>query len=230
MPCGDQQIDMLLPTRKLLGHRFLQLEILNCCKNRSVSTSIRRHSITSKDDSSMPITDHGDFKTIYKLNHMRYIAVFSRMKVKQTALMLAGCGAMWYSVLNGSQQSFLVTTSVTIGAGLAVIVLFLISHFSRRLIGIAWLDKSNTKLKIAYLDFWGKRIDKIIPIEHVTQLGDIKQNSRNLLLKMRVRNEPEYYFYSLRGCIVHDKKLFSSVFGARAYKIYEEYLKTKKQT
>lgn len=112
-------------------------------------------------------------------------------------------------------------TIVTVGAALAALVLFSIAHFSKRLIGIVWLDKSRKNVKIAHLTFWGSRRDVVYPVSSLSESGDFKEDNRNIFLKSQVRGTKEYYYYGLWGAIVYKPQEFIHVFGMPSYRLYK---------
>lgn len=151
---------------------------------------------------------------------MKLIAILSRMKVSQTITMGCICASMWTTDIF-SDVSPETMTIVTVGATLATLVLFSIAHFSKRLIGIVWLDKTRQNVKIAHLTFKGSRRDVVYPVSSLSESGDFKEDQRNIFLKLQVRGTKDYYYYALQGAVLHKPHDFIHVFGMPSYRLFK---------
>lgn len=200
----------------------------NSLRHSAMKSNVRTKSMKTLEryikEKQLPVGDHGEYVTIYKYRYIKPIGMLSRMKVSQTVLLTFVCvGAWtWNVVGDGVSQNGMICASVA--AALSITVLFMIAHFSRRLIGIVWLDRTSKNVKIAHLTFWGRRRDAVYPIASLSEAGDFKEDSRNLFLKIKVRGSEQYYYYSVRrGAVVEKPNAFVHVFGRTPYNLYKLY-------
>jgi hypothetical protein len=93
-----------------------------------------------------------DFRTVYKFPYVRGVGLINRLKLYQTAL-----------------------TSVTV-PGVTVLnqlgVTSSDSYFSNRLVGIVYLNEKENLVKLAYLDFWGKRKELVVPANDIVPFSE----------------------------------------------------------
>lgn len=213
--------------------------LINCCLHGSVKPLFTRlfekrimleplnkqcrriyQSQTVLQQLSMPKGDHENFILLYKFKYIRAAAMLSRLKLAQTSFFCisstVACCLAHLEYMPWKEASILCGA-----AGFGVVVLFLISHFCRRLIGLIWINNEKNFLKIAYLDFWGRRKDKILPIMSVAELSEINQNPKNIFLRMQLRDRREFYYFTFLGGEVLHRKNFSYVFGKTSSKYHK---------
>ncbi|XP_035751742.1 transmembrane protein 186 [Egretta garzetta] len=81
-----------------------------------------------------------------------------------------------------SQKVFLYTTGIAVFAGA---MLYSMSYFFRRIIGLIYLNESGRTVKVAHLTFWGRRNDIYCPIETVVTLDEAGDSKGELLLQFK---------------------------------------------
>uniref|UniRef100_A0A8C1PIT5 Transmembrane protein 186 n=1 Tax=Cyprinus carpio TaxID=7962 RepID=A0A8C1PIT5_CYPCA len=97
-------------------------------------------------------------------------------------------------------------------AGFAVIMLYSISHYFRRVAGMMYLDSTRTVLKVSHLSFWGHRRD--IYSTDVMTLGESGDTKGELILGLKRYSRSDTLYFSSRLGRMVDKNAFEKVFGS----------------
>ncbi|KAM4611561.1 transmembrane protein 186 [Polymixia lowei] len=149
---------------------------------------------------------------IYTLPHIKVLRAVSRLKLLQTGITLVILPPVYYLYLQGDVSSFLVsyTTGIALFAG---IMLYTASHFLRKVVGMMYLDSSQTTLKVSHLTFWGRRHDVYLPVSDVMTIGDTGDSVGEPILKLKRYSSPQTMYFSTRFGRVVDRQAFEQVFG-----------------
>lgn len=149
---------------------------------------------------------------IYTLPHIKLLRAVSRLKLLQTAFTVVILPPVFYLYLHGDVPLFLVsyTTGVAVFAG---VMLYTASHFFRRVVGMMYLDPSQTTLKVSHLTFWGRRHDIYLPVSDVMTISDTGDSVNETILRLKTYSSAETFFFSTRFGRVVDKQGFEKVFG-----------------
>ncbi|XP_040891719.1 transmembrane protein 186 isoform X3 [Toxotes jaculatrix] len=102
------------------------------------------------------------------------------------------------------------TTGIALFAG---VMLYTASHFFRRVVGMMYLDPSQTTLKVSHLTFWGKRHDIYLPVSDVMTIGDTGDSANETILKLKRYSSPQTLYFSMHFGRVMDRQGFEKVFG-----------------
>ncbi|CAK6974568.1 transmembrane protein 186 isoform X2 [Scomber scombrus] len=153
------------------------------------------------------------YNMIYKLPHIKLLSALSRLKLIQTAITVVILPPVIFLYLQGDISSFLVgyTTAIALFAG---IMLYTASHFVRRVVGIMYLDPSQTTLKVSHLTFWGRRHDIYLPVSDVMTISDTGDTANETILKLKRYSSPETLYFSPYFGRVVDQQGFEKVFGS----------------
>lgn len=153
------------------------------------------------------------FRLIYRFPGIKYCRAVSRLKLLQTALTVAALPPLWLLGWQNhvTQAQCLYSTGI---AGFAAVMLYGMSFYLRRIIGLMYLNEDGTLLRVAHLTFWGKRRDIDCPVETVMTLSDIGESSGQFLLQFRQHGREEFFYFTLRFGQVLDPEGFVKVFGA----------------
>ncbi|XP_065368508.1 transmembrane protein 186 [Calliphora vicina] len=161
-----------------------------------------------------PSTNDDEWRIIYRLPLIRMASAFNRVKVP-------------YGMLNGitipavfalEQASQLPpTTAVLVGAvGVTTwCTLAISSLFIRNLIGIIYINDNNDKLKLAYVDYWGKRHDVCVELADVVPEGEKSKASKFDFYQSLCLYSDDKVNYRLlnRFGMIEDPETFASIFG-----------------
>lgn len=152
------------------------------------------------------------YTLIYRLPYIKLFKAVSRLKLLQTGITLVILPPVYYFYLQGVVSLFLVGYSSGI-ALFAGVMLYVASHFLRRVVGLMYVDSTQTTLKVSHLTFWGKRSDLFIPVSDVMTIADTGDSTSETILKLKTYSSPQtFYFSPYYGNIV-DKVQFEKVFG-----------------
>ncbi|KAJ1097864.1 hypothetical protein NDU88_002980 [Pleurodeles waltl] len=162
-------------------------------------------------DSSVPVTAD-QFKLIYRFPGIRFCRTLSRLKLMQTSITLILLPPVYYLYWLGD----LSYTSTVYSTGIAVfatVMLYSISYYLRRIIGMMYLNEAGTIIKVSHLTFWGQRNDRVLPVENVMALTETGDNQNEILLQFKQYNSPEVLYFTVRFGQIMDKNKFVHVFG-----------------
>ncbi|XP_047570514.1 transmembrane protein 186 [Lutra lutra] len=157
-------------------------------------------------------TDAEQFRMVYRFDAIRVFKYLSRLKVTQTALTLLALPPGFY----GYSHGFVTLGNLCLAggvAGFALAMLFWMSHFFRRLVGILYVNEAGTVLRVAHLTFWGRRQDTDWPVAHVIPLTESKDRPQELFVCIQQYGGKQTFYLSLRYGRVLDRERFTQVFG-----------------
>uniref|UniRef100_A0A8C0GVH9 Transmembrane protein 186 n=1 Tax=Chelonoidis abingdonii TaxID=106734 RepID=A0A8C0GVH9_CHEAB len=162
-------------------------------------------------DSSM-IENKEQFQLVYKFPGIKYCRIFSRMKLLQTALTIVILPPVYHLYLQEQvSQGFVLYVTGT--ACFAATMLYGISYFLRRMIGLMYLNEAGTMVKVAHLTFWGRKKEIYCPVENVMTLGDTGDTKNEVLLQFKQHNSTQVLYFTLRFGHIVDKQKFAQIFG-----------------
>ncbi|NXG77054.1 TM186 protein, partial [Baryphthengus martii] len=153
-----------------------------------------------------------EFKLVYRFPGIKYCRVLSRLKLLQTATTMVMLPPICYLYLQGqvSQDILLYTTGLAFFAGA---MLYGMSYFFRRIIGLIYLSETGDTVKVAHLTFWGRRNDIYCPKETVMTLGDVGDSKGELLLQFKRYNSTDTLYFTIKYGQIVDKRKFTQIFG-----------------
>ncbi|XP_074554803.1 transmembrane protein 186 [Halichoeres trimaculatus] len=212
--------------------RRLKFPILSCSRGSCLLTGRVLSSVQPHSAASRPVQQnlHGPlipkytslvrysdlsalkFTMIYTLPHIKFLRAVSRLKLLQTGLTLVILPPVYVLYFLGDVPLFLVsyTTGIAVFAGA---MLYVASHFFRRVVGMMYLDESQTTLKVSHLTFWGKRNDIFLPVPDVMTTADTGDTRNETILKLKTYSSPQTFYFSTYYGRVVDRKGFEKVFG-----------------
>ncbi|XP_061577626.1 transmembrane protein 186 [Cololabis saira] len=153
------------------------------------------------------------YSVIYTLPHIKLLRAISRLKLFQTVITGLILPPVYVLYFQGDASIFLVSyaTGIAVFAG---VMLYTASHFFRRVVGMMYLDQSQTMLKVAHLTFWGKRQDFYLPVSDVMTIADTGDSAKETIQKFKRYSTPETLYFSTHFGRVVDKQGFEKVFGS----------------
>ncbi|CAN9510089.1 unnamed protein product [Ophioblennius macclurei] len=219
--------------RSLLLSRSVS-RILSCTRGPCLLTartppSLQRHSLTgypaiqqglrgSPIPKITPLVRCSDLATdkytvIYKLPYINHLRAVSRLKLLQTGITAVILPPVYVLYFQGSVPFSLVgyTTGIALFAG---VMLYALSHFFRRVVGMMYLDSSQTTLKVSHLSFWGKRRDIFLPVLDVMTIADTGDAPNETILKLKRYSSTDTLYFSTYFGRVVDRHKFEKVFGS----------------
>ncbi|XP_065706356.2 transmembrane protein 186 [Patagioenas fasciata] len=153
-----------------------------------------------------------DFKLVYRFPGIKYCRVVSRLKLLQTATTALTLPPVCYLYLQDqvSQNILLYTTGLALFAGA---MLYGMSYFFRRIIGLIYLSETGRTVKVAHLTFWGRRNDIYCPIETVMTLDETGDSKGELLHQFKRYNSKEILYFTIKFGQILDRQKFTQIFG-----------------
>ncbi|KAG8558422.1 hypothetical protein GDO81_016986 [Engystomops pustulosus] len=178
-------------------------------------SSDRKQQIDSSgfSTSSPPQTDDSTkFTLIYKFPGIQFCRAVSRLKLVQTTLTVLILPPVYYYYFQGHITHFSVmySTGTALCAGL---MLYGLSYYLRRLIGMMYVDEDLTTLKVSHLTFWGNRRNLFVPIEDIKPLSETGDSKVETLRQFARYSGPDILYFTTRYGQVLDREKFTMVFG-----------------
>ncbi|KAG7266941.1 hypothetical protein CRUP_019859 [Coryphaenoides rupestris] len=189
------------------------------CSSRQPGLTSVQHGLRGPHLHQVPrLANYSDVSTeeyslIYRLPHIKILAVVSRLKLIQTGITVAILPPVYYFNFYGDLPLSLVgyTTGIAVLAGA---MLYTASHFLRKVVGMMYLDSAQTTLKVSHLTFWGRRHNVFLPVSDVMTLGDTGDSLTETILKLKRHSNADTMYFSLSYGRIIDKQAFEKVFGS----------------
>lgn len=151
-----------------------------------------------------------EWRPIYKLPIMGTLSAFSKIKIYQLGLTVIAAPssfALEYLGILPTGVGVVVTALGVTGS----MTLFGLSLLSRNLIGFIYLNPTNTKIKISYLDYWGKRQNIELTTEDVIPSPSTRYSFASRI-QTKSRNGKSYTLLRKFGYII-EGEWFDYYFG-----------------
>ncbi len=151
------------------------------------------------------------FNCVYQFRYINYLRLFSRIKIYQTGLSIfsaIGSVVANEAKLIGDLNSLLYLNGAMV---FAVIMLFVISRQTVKMVGRLYLSDDGTRVLISHLNFFGKRRDIQIDLDDVEPLSSLEELGEKFL-KLKLKDFDGHMIISLPLGIVYDKNGFLKVF------------------
>ncbi|XP_015732553.1 transmembrane protein 186 [Coturnix japonica] len=153
-----------------------------------------------------------EFRVVYRFPGIKYCRLLSRLKLLQTATTLLVLPPVCYLHLQQQlpQAVLLYTAGIAV---FAAVMLYGMSYFFRRIIGLIYLSESGRTVKVSHMTFWGRRNDICCPLETVMTLDEVGDARGELLLRFRRYNSTEVLYFTIKYGQIVDRQKFMQIFG-----------------
>ncbi|XP_036595439.1 transmembrane protein 186 [Trichosurus vulpecula] len=180
------------------------------CKMQIPSLYVGRPVSTTPDKPSAMETEK--FQMIYRFPGIRFCGSLSRVKILQTGITVVILPLSYYWYIQGliPLDSLYFTGGI---ANVALAMLYWISHFFRRLVGILYMNEAGTVLRVAHLTFWGRRQDTYCPVANIIPVSETSEHPFDVFLKIQQYDGDQTFYLTLRFGHILDRKRFAQVFG-----------------
>ncbi|XP_034478927.1 transmembrane protein 186 [Drosophila innubila] len=156
-----------------------------------------------------------DWRPIYQLPMIRLIAAFNRLKIYQAAVTAAGTPLAFGLVQAGQVSGEALGICTAIGVS-GLITLTLGSVVASNVIGFIYINDQQDQLKLAYVDFWGRRKETLVDIEDLLPDWELKRKTMRLgfyqPICLRTDKKQRYKLLQRFG-IITDPLIFEGLFG-----------------
>lgn len=202
--------------QRLYSAQFLRFPVSYCVvKTRHYATKQNPTSTTTNAErSSLLGAAFTDWRPIYRLPLIRLVAAFNRLKVYQAIVTAAGTPLILALQNAGHVSGEALGIYAAIGVS-GLMTLSLGSFVTSNLIGFIYINDQEDQLKLAYVDFWGRRKESLVDIEDL--LPDWEPKSKRRLgfyqpICLRTDEKQRYKLLHRFG-VVTDPLLFEGLFG-----------------
>jgi hypothetical protein len=119
-------------------------------------------------------------------------------------------GAYLYEA--GMLSGYSVSTFLGI-ASLATVMLYIMSTFFRRIVGIISFNSKENLVRISHLTFWGHRKDRTVNLSQIVPLSDMSVKPNDIFQEIRFYDDPlRFYWFHRHGKNTNPAAL-QSLFG-----------------
>ena len=197
------------------GGRFMKLP-LGCCfsgsansgQNGEKSSSAHRAAQTALSDDYENML----FTKFYRFPYIVHVRAVSRLKLYQTCVTVVMIPLMGVYCALGKADISSMYMAISV-ATFATVMLFAISAYTRRLIGILSFNEAEDIVKVSRLTFWGNRRDIYLPLQSIIPLSEMTGNSEDIYTKFCRYDSDEVLYISLRFGGIEDKDKFIKALG-----------------
>ncbi|XP_053696321.1 transmembrane protein 186 [Sabethes cyaneus] len=113
-----------------------------------------------------------------------------------------------------SEICSIMTSQICGSLGLSsTLTLLLFSYFTNNLVGYVYTDERLLHVKISYVDFHGKRQDRVYPIDEIVPRTELGRSLFKFYFPVKNPNNTEVYKLIHRYGQIYDVQAFSTVFG-----------------
>ncbi|XP_046665397.1 transmembrane protein 186 [Homalodisca vitripennis] len=156
------------------------------------------------------------YKEIYRFPAIKVGYTLHKLKWYQTLLTAAAVPISGMLYVGGFIEPVWIFNVIFSGV-LVTLNLYGYAMLFNRAIGFIYLNKDETTVKIAYLDYWGKRVDMEIPVEEVVPLSESPRPLNGMVFKQIVFYSDDHLklkLYLRHGKVTNEDG-FDQVFGSR---------------
>lgn len=164
------------------------------------------------------VSNDQNFAPIYKFPYIVPATAICRLKLYQTGITIAMVPSTFVLYGAGIATMSQCQTAFAVSC-FACTILYVMSSFFRRLVGIMYLNNNRDTLKIAHLTFMGKRRDVLVPVEDIVPFADIGDLSNKVYYPLKFYSTDQYYYYIVRYGGILEPDLFKFVFGGEIIKM-----------
>lgn len=157
------------------------------------------------------------FDPVFLSPHIGTIRFFTRLKLYQSALVLA---VFPFSLqLLRTEQILPSQVGIVAGfAGLTLVVLGLVGEYFRKFVGILYLSEDQSQVIVSHNTFFGKRKDVTIDVENIMPIADTPENVNDLVWKIRLyQGDPKSFYICTRAGGILSRKGFREIFGEDSF-------------
>ncbi|XP_061377405.1 transmembrane protein 186-like [Danaus plexippus] len=151
--------------------------------------------------------EKAEFENVFSFPFIKYMAMVNRLKVYQglaSCIVVPSCGILeMMNVIPGNTFYAAAYTGMT---GVAVLSLFTLPF--NNVIGQLYISEDNKQIKISSLNFFGKRIDKIVNVDDWVPLLDLAPKTTDAFyLSPQLTDGTKYKLFVKFGIVRNSHKM-----------------------
>lgn len=154
------------------------------------------------------------FTVFYRLPSILWMRLLSRLKLYQTGLTVIILPPLTFMYIAGSIPVEVLAYCLGV-TGFAGTMLYVMTFYLRRLIGLMSLSDCGRIVRLSHLTFWGRRNDVYVPLENIIPLSDLSEKPSDAYIRLRRYDTKDFLYFTLRWGHVADAEKFFSVFGGK---------------
>ncbi|XP_028174665.1 transmembrane protein 186 [Ostrinia nubilalis] len=147
------------------------------------------------------------FETVFSFPSIKYIAIINRLKMYHifgTSIGIPGCGVL--EMANAVPPTTFLSASYIGLTGAALLCLATLPF--RNIIGFLYISEDNKYIKISSVNYWGKRVDKVIPADDWMPLLDMSSKPMDpIYLSPQLTDGSTYKLLVKFGNVLNAKKM-----------------------
>lgn len=154
-----------------------------------------------------------EYHVVFRFPYITPARVLIRLKLLQTAITFCLPVCRSFDLLQIEDN---LAFNVAVGmSAVAMVMLYVMGEFFRRLVGQLSLSKDGTTVIISHLTFFGGRRDLVLPVSDIVPLAETSRDQPdNLWFTLRRYSVPRQRFYmSLRGGGVFNTEQLRVIIG-----------------
>lgn len=160
------------------------------------------------------------FRTVFRFPFTPIIVALCRVKIYMTGIVCLLTPGLIYSALYQNLDYQHVYNYIGV-CGFSITALILFGEFFRRCVGIVYINKDHTKVKLAHVTFWGRRNDVNVPLTDIIPLSETSEHAGKIFWKIsfyenslasKLVDRSELIICTRYGNII-DREAFIKIFG-----------------
>ncbi|XP_078610825.1 transmembrane protein 186-like [Branchiostoma floridae x Branchiostoma japonicum] len=153
-----------------------------------------------------------EYDVVYRFPYMQILAAVSRLKIAQTTLMVFMIPITVTVAVEGDASW--ATANSVIGLGIfSTIMLYAMSEYLRKFIGVVSINQSGDTVKLSHLNFWGRRVETYVDINNVVPMTETGDKEGELFKKFKLYDSDLTLYYTLRVGHILDKEKLGLILG-----------------
>ncbi|XP_017077116.1 transmembrane protein 186 isoform X2 [Drosophila eugracilis] len=186
------------------------------CMSLAIHPIQRRRLVTDTAGKSKAHDNEGftEWRILYRLPAIRVVAAMSKLKIYQAVLTVAGTPIVFGLGSSGQISTDALAIYGAVGIS-GLVTLTLASYFASNLVGLVYVNEEQNLIKLAYVDFWGRRKEALVDTGDLLPSWEQGSPSRlRFISPICLRSDPKKRYKLLnRFGQVSDPQLFEGLFG-----------------
>lgn len=193
----------------MLSLKLFNRSVFSVCRCQSVNihSKLQEKVSTLKNERSKQMEElKENYEPIYRFPKIGGLAAICNLKIYQGAATAIGIPIVYFTLPD------IVFEFTYVGVSMLA-VLSITSLIFKNSIGSVYVNKNNSEdVRIAYIDFWGRRQDSTFKINEIIPLSETPKGL-SLFTKVKFTNNHADLKFINKNVLVLDNNKFSSIFG-----------------
>uniref|UniRef100_A0A914VPI1 Transmembrane protein 186 n=1 Tax=Plectus sambesii TaxID=2011161 RepID=A0A914VPI1_9BILA len=185
-------------------------------RNLSSSASARESQEAPPTQTELQeLLKNDEWTPVYRYPYIFHCFILARLKLVHT---LASCVLVPFFTF-GYYEGWATLQDALQMNGVALfglVALYVFSHFTRRLIGVVSVNRTRDFIRVGYLNFWGSRRNRFVPVDDVVPLSEIANDKglTNIFVRFKQYSDERFFLYlPIHNVEIVDSRLAMLIFG-----------------